>query len=260
MKLASDQRTSGDLPRRKRELAARMEPFDSFWEAPEDIESGFGKFHQFYKTNYLRYLPADSEARILVVSCGAGYFVSTLNREGYHDVTGIDSAPEKARIGQNRGLNCQVATVFEYLEGVEQPFDVIICEQELNHLTKDEILEFLALCWRKMQPGGTLLVHALNGANPITGAESLAQNFDHYNTFTEYTMRQVLEYSGFGEVGVFPLKLYVFYRNPLNYVLMAVSALFTAFFRASFILYGKKNKLFTKKIGAVARKPGTPGS
>lgn len=33
-----------------------------------------------------------------------------------------------------------------------------------------------------------------------------------------------------------------------------VAALFTAFFRASFVLYGKKNRIFTKKIGAVARR------
>ncbi len=95
----------------------------------------------------------------------------------------------------------------------------------------------------------------MNGANPITGAEALAQNFDHYNTFTEYTMRQVLEHSGFKNVTVFPLNLYVFYKNPLNYVLIGLSALYTLFFRASFILYGKSNKIFTKKIGASAVKP-----
>lgn len=244
-----------ELPQRERELTAKMEPFDSFWEAPEDMESGFDKFHKFYEHNYLRYLPPEKDARILVVSCGAGYFVSTLNQAGYQNVVGIDSFPEKVHIGQKRKLNCRVATAFEFLESADQSFDVIVCEQELNHLTKAEIMEFLALCRRTMQPGGTLLVHALNGANPITGAESLAQNFDHYNTFTEYTMRQVLEHSGFGQVRVFPLNLYVFYTNPLNYVLIAVSALYTAFFRISFILYGKKNKLFTKKIGAVARNP-----
>ena len=142
------------------------------------------------------------------------------------------------------------ARAFEFLEMDEEPFDAIFCEQELNHLTKKEIMHFLSLAWRKLHAGGTLIVHALNGANPITGAEALAQNFDHYNTFTEYTMRQVLEYSNFKDVKVIPLNLYVFWTNPLNYVLILLSALYTLFFRISFILYGKKNKLFTKKIGA----------
>ena len=90
----------------------------------------------------------------------------------------------------------------------------------------------------------------LNGANPITGAEALSQNFDHFNTFTEYSLKQILEYCGYEKIEVMPLKLYVFFKNPLNYVLMAVAGAFELFFKAAFIMYGKKNRIFTKKIGA----------
>ena len=88
------------------------------------------------------------------------------------------------------------------------------------------------------------------------GAEALAQNFDHYNTFTEYTMRQVLEYSRFREVKVIPLNLYVFYKNPVNYVLIALSKTYSLFFTFSFMLYGKSNRVWTKKIAAVCKKKG----
>jgi hypothetical protein len=98
-------------------------------------------------------------------------------------------------------------------------------------------------------------VHALNGANPITGSEALAQNFDHYNTFTEYTLRQVLQHSDFEDVRVIPLNLYVFYRNPFNWIAWALAALLTLCFRVAFVLYGKSNRIFTKKIAAVCRKP-----
>ena len=132
--------------------------------------------------------------------------------------------------------------------------DAIIAEQEINHLTKEEILIFLNLCRKSLVKGGTLLVHSLNGANPITGSEALAQNFDHYNTFTEYSLRQVLEHSGFCEVNVFPLNLYVFYNNPLNYVALLADRINTLIFRINFILYGKHNRIFTKKIAAVGKK------
>ncbi len=240
-----------------RELAAKIEPFDSFWEAPDDVEKGYSTFYKFYKHNYLTHLPEDANVKILVISCGPGYFVNLLTQKGYKNVLGIDSFPEKVKYAEERNLNCKVANAFEFLQANDEPYDVIFCEQELNHLTKQEMLEFLGLCWRKLRTGGRLLVHSLNGANPITGSEALAQNFDHYNTFTEYTMKQVLGYSKFTNVKVFPLDLYVFYTNPANYVLMLVSALYTAFFRLSFILYGKKNKLFTKKIGAVCTKPSS---
>lgn len=247
--------SAGTAPRMSSDdLTAHMEPFDSFWEGPGNIEKGYASFYRFYKHNYLRHIPQDRTARILVVSCGPGYFVNLLVREGYTDVLGIDSDAIKVRHATDKGLPCRTARAFETLAENTNRFDVIICEQELNHLTKREILAFLALCHASLRGGGRLLVHGLNGANPITGAEALAQNFDHYNTFTEYTMHQALEYSRFHDVKVFPLNLYVFFTNPLNYVLLAVAALYTLFFRVSFILYGKSNKIFTKKIGAVATK------
>jgi SAM-dependent methyltransferase len=240
-----------------RELTAKMEPFDSFWEGPSNIEKGYTSFAKFYRHNYLKHVPAQKDAQILVISCGPGYFVNLLKNEGYSNVTGIDSFEEKIKYARQRNLNCEVANAFEYVEARKDEFDVIFCEQELNHLTKDEMIEFLNLCWNAMRPGGVLIAHGLNGANPITGSESLAQNFDHYNTFTEYTLRQVLEYTNFDKIKIIPLDLYVFWTNPLNYVLILGSALYTLFFRASFIMYGKSNKIFTKKIGAVCVKPQT---
>ena len=238
----------------KFELTAKIEPFDSFWEAPEDIEKGYASFYQFYKRNYLKYLPSHKEARILVISCGPGYFVNLLNKQGYQNVLGIDSSPAKVRYAKDKNLNCSVAEAFPFLVKHKEQYDAIFCEQELNHLTKEEILMFLKLCRESLCQDGTLIVHVLNGANPITGAEALAQNFDHYNTFTEYTLRQVLEYSHLREVTIIPLNLYVFYKNPLNYILILLDSLYSLFFRFSFKLYGKANRLFTKKIAAVCKK------
>ena len=245
----------GGDPAAALDLTAKIEPFDSFWEGPEDIEKGYRTVFEFYRRNYLKYVPSDKDAPILVVSCGPGYFVDMLVRHGYRNVVGIDSDAKKTAHGQRRQLDLRAERAFPFLAARKQAFQAIFCEQELNHLTKPEILEFLRLCRESLKPGGTLISHVLNGANPITGAEALAQNFDHYNTFTEYTLRQVLEHSHFGEVRVIPLHLYVFYKNPMNYVAWGLASLMNLFFRAAFVLYGKSNKLFTKKIAAVAVKP-----
>jgi hypothetical protein len=55
------------------QLAARLEPFDSFWQAPDDVESGYAKFDAYYRANFLPLLPEDRNADILVVSCGSGF-------------------------------------------------------------------------------------------------------------------------------------------------------------------------------------------
>ena len=237
-------------------LTAKVEPFDSFWEMPGDIEGGYKKFSQFYRHNYLRYFPADKVVRILVIGCGPGYLVNLLAQEGYTNVLGIDSTPDKVQPAQRRGLNCRPDEAFPFLERATDPFDVIVLESEINHLTNEEIIQFLTLCWNRLRPSGTLIIHSLNGANPITGYASLAQNFDHYNTFTDLSLAQAVRLGGFDDVTIIPLNSYVFFANPLNYIAWGMSELYTLVFRLNFLLYGKPTKLFTKKIAAIARKAG----
>lgn len=235
-------------------LMARLEPFDTFWEAPEDIEKGFNSFGRFYKRNYSKYFPEDKSARILVISCGAGYFVNLMKQEGYMRVLGIDSDKEKISHATKRGLDCRVAHAFDFLEHNRETFDLIFAEQEINHLTKDEVVHFLAMCRARLNPGGKLIIHSLNGSNPITGSDALAQNIDHFNTFTEYSLKQLLRYSNYKDIIVRPLNLYVFYENPLNYIGLALDAILHTIMKLSFIFYGKKNQIFTKKIAAICIK------
>jgi len=235
-------------------LTARTEAFDSFWEAPSNIDKGFGSYGEFYRHNYLRHVTTNKAARILAVSCGYGYLLQLLSDRGYTDILGIDSDPQKIEYARKRGLNCEARFAFEYLTDNSEPFDLIFAEQEINHLTKEEMVRFFTLCHRNLKTGGAVIVHSLNGANPITGSEALAQNFDHFNTFTEYSLKQILDYSGFRGTRVFPLKLYIFFKNPINYVGLTLDLFLTVLFRLSFLFYGKNNRLFSKKIGAIAYK------
>ena len=238
----------------KIQLTARLEPFDSYWQTPENVEGGFKSFYEYYKYNYLPLLPEDRKVNILVISCGPGYLLNTLKIAGYSNVIGIDSDEEKIQPGLKRGLECRAERAFEFLERNQTNFDVIIPEQELNHLTTAETIDFLKLCRSNLTSDGLLIVYGLNGANPLVGSENLSHNIDHFNTFTEYSLQQLLEISGFRNVQVSPLKIYVFWKNPLNYVGLAITSTFELFFRIMFKLYGKNVKILTKKILATGIK------
>ncbi len=107
------------------ELTAKIEPFDSFWEGPENIEKGYNKFFQFYKYNYLKHVPDQKSANILVVSCGPGYFVNLLTQYGYTNVLGIDSLPEKVDWARKKNLNCRAERAFPFLTNHKNEFDAI---------------------------------------------------------------------------------------------------------------------------------------
>jgi SAM-dependent methyltransferase len=235
-----------------RVLSARLEPFDSYWQAPKDIDKGFRSFAAYYRANYLGRLPQDKNASILVVSCGPGYLVNVLREQGYTNVLGIDSDPVKVDHAKRHGLPCETARAFEFLAGRTSAYDVIIPEQELNHLTLDETIDFLRLARSALRPGGEVIVYAMNGANPLVGSENLSHNIDHFYNVTEYSLQQILELAGFRDVRVFALKLYVFWKNPLNYVGLAVTSVLELLMRAVFVLYGKKVRVLSKKIAAAA--------
>ncbi|HWG75603.1 MAG TPA: class I SAM-dependent methyltransferase [Steroidobacteraceae bacterium] len=237
----------------RRKLAARLEPFDSYWQAPQDVASGYRSFNAYYRANYLRHLPADRDARILVVSCGPGYLVNLLRGAGYNNVLGIDSDRAKVEHARQRGLPCEVAEAFPFL-GTRQDaqLDVIIPEQELNHLTLDETVAFLRLCHGALRPGGSVIVYAMNGANPLVGSENLAHNIDHFYNVTEHSLTQILRLGGFERIQPFALRLYVFWKNPLNYLGLAVTSVLQLCMRIVFVLYGKKVRILSKKIAAVA--------
>jgi 2-polyprenyl-3-methyl-5-hydroxy-6-metoxy-1,4-benzoquinol methylase len=238
-------------------LAARLEPFDSYWQAPADIESGYKSFNAYYRANYLSRLPANKDAKILVISCGPGYLVDLLIKEGYRQVVGIDSDAGKVEHARRHQLPCEVAEVFPYLSQRQTAeFDCIVPEQELNHLTLDETIAFLQLCRGALRPGGTVVVYAMNGANPLVGSENLAHNIDHFYNLTEYSIGQVLQIAGFHKIAPFSLKLYVFWKNPLNYVGLIVTGSLELAMKIIFKMYGKKVSIVSKKIGAVAEREG----
>jgi SAM-dependent methyltransferase len=237
-------------------LAARLEPFDSYWQAPADVDSGYKSFSAYYRANYLPHIPADRQAKILVISCGPGYLVDLLVRCGYRNVFGIDSDGAKVEHAQRRNLPCEAAQAFPFLSQRQNgEYDCIIPEQELNHLTLDETIAFLGLCRQALRPGGCVIVYAMNGANPLVGSENIAHNIDHFYNLTEYSIGQVLQLAGFQGVHPFALKLYVFWKNPFNYVGLAVTGVLEAAMRIIFRLYGKKVRIVSKKIAAVAARP-----
>ena len=236
----------------ERTLSARLEPFDSYWQAPADVDRGYSSFLAYYRANYMPHMPTDRAAKILVISCGPGYLINMLAQAGYTNVHGIDSDASKVAHATKRKLACETAEAFPFLERSPGGYDAIIPEQELNHLTIAETIEFLQLCHRALKPGGRIVVYAMNGANPLVGSENVAHNIDHFYNVTEHSLTQLLQLGGFSEVRPFALKLYVFWKNPLNYVGLVVTGLFELFFRAMFKLYGKNVRVVSKKIAAVA--------
>jgi 2-polyprenyl-3-methyl-5-hydroxy-6-metoxy-1,4-benzoquinol methylase len=243
------------------QLKGKIHAWTTFCEGMLDIEEGFRYYNRLYRRNYAKLLPKDRNSEILVTSAGVGYFVNFLNQMGFVNVLGVDSDQSKVEYAQAKNFNVIRENAFNLLEDTDKIFDLIVAEQEVNHLTKSELVVFLTRARKCIRDGGWLILNSTNYANPLTAIDHFAHNFNHFAGYTENSLEQVFEYCGFGDVKCYPIDNYVFYMNPLNWVAKAITGFFSCFFMITYKMYGKSGKLFTKRIiglGVADKEPLEP--
>jgi|PlaIllAssembly_1097288.scaffolds.fasta_scaffold360686_2 2-polyprenyl-3-methyl-5-hydroxy-6-metoxy-1,4-benzoquinol methylase len=229
------------------------------------ISTHFGAIHgdkhdfkiqdRYYRKNYLKHLPPDKKIQILDLGCGMGQFLFFLQNAGYKNVKGIDISRENIEFCKEKNFNVEPGDVFVFLENTKDMYDVIVMNDIIEHLEKQEILRIMNLISGVLRPGGRLIVKAPNAANPVMASSSRYSDFTHELLFTEESLSQVLRITGFKHIILCPQDLYVMYYNPLNYIAKLCNFLLNAVFRLLFRFYGRKTtKIFTKNLIAVAIK------
>jgi 2-polyprenyl-3-methyl-5-hydroxy-6-metoxy-1,4-benzoquinol methylase len=236
------------------DLTAKHSPFTTFCEGPDDIERGYKLFFLFHKRNYFNRIPQNKDSEILVVSSGVGYFQNSLKTWGYSNVHGVDSNEDRVKYACNKGFDSECVNCFDFLEKVKNKYDLIFAEQEVNHLTRHEFQNFLNICHKALRVGGMLIINAANCANPFIATEYLGNNIDHYTSFTENNMKQFFSLTPFREIEVFPHDFYVLKANPLNYIAKCITGTIHLLLKIIFMMYGKSNNIFTKRLGVLAIK------
>jgi 2-polyprenyl-3-methyl-5-hydroxy-6-metoxy-1,4-benzoquinol methylase len=76
--------------------------------------------------------------RVLDVGCGSGGAGPGLRAAGATELTGIEVVPEQAGLARERYDHVVAAPVEEALEGLDGPFDTILCLDVLEHLVDPE--------------------------------------------------------------------------------------------------------------------------
>ena len=114
----------------------------------------------------LRWLPVARNASILDLGCGSGELLTVLRSLGFNNLTGVGVGPEQVAIARTRGHSVVQADIVEYLRASDQSFDMIFAFDVIEHFTKDEVLDLLDFIWRRLKPGGKLIVQTPNAMSP----------------------------------------------------------------------------------------------
>jgi 2-polyprenyl-3-methyl-5-hydroxy-6-metoxy-1,4-benzoquinol methylase len=210
---------------------------------------------KYYRLNYLRHLPPEKSARILDIGCGMGQFLEFLRAAGYANCSGIDRSDEVVQYGLSRHLAVEKADALEHLSRHRDTYDAIVLNDVVEHFTKAEVLDVMAACYAALKPGGVVLIKAVNAANPLMGAHSLAIDMTHESLFSEESLAQLLNVCGFCQVRVLPLNIYANRSNPVHWLARCAAGMLNLLWRLLYTLYGRPGtRLFTKSILAVGRK------
>lgn len=219
------------------------------------IEKEYEVHARYFERNYRPYLPANNDAAIVDIGCGLGHFLNFAKRTGYTDVTGVDASPDIAAFCREKGFTVVEQDFTEYLLAHPSRFDCVVMNDAIEHLTKEEIIDFLDAVLASLKSGGRFLVKTPNMANGFLAGSGRYIDFTHEIGFTEVSMREVLSACGFRNIAITGTDIYVFYANPLNYPAKFAAFLFSNLHYLVNWLYGRTTiKIFDKDILAAAYK------
>lgn len=145
-----------------------------------------------------------SGVRVLDVGCGTGSVTVIANREKGNDVLCLEPDSLRAERARSRGLNVLERLLDEGFVAEQQPFDVVMFSDVLEHIASPA--EMLELAVRALKPGGLVLVSVPNVAHWSVRANLLFGRFEyqevgimdstHLRWFTAKSLTSLMERSG----------------------------------------------------------------
>lgn len=164
------------------------------WRNYELTSAGFGEW-------YDDCLPADKNAKILDIGCGDGKFLFFLQQKGYTAIEGVELSSQQAKEAKKR-LNCPIHVVEDtsaFLQRNSSTYQMIALNDLLEHIPKQETLNFLRAVLEALQPGGNTVINVPQ----VSGFTSLFcryNDFTHETIFTELSLKQVVSLAGFSDI------------------------------------------------------------
>lgn len=161
----------------------------------------FEKLSRWYGCRLKKYMPSEKNAYCLDVPCGYGNFLYFLKNNGYLNAIGYDLDAKQIDLAMLVGLPAEVGDVFEVLQNDNLSYDLISSLDFIEHLSKEDALKYLELCFDRLNSGGTLILRTPCADGPF-GSHDICNDLTHKWGMTSNLFSAVLEMSGYSEVEI----------------------------------------------------------
>lgn len=174
---------------------AKIDDQDQFY---LDFENTFRGDFNVIKERLRFYLPHFAgREKVIDIGCGRGEFLQ-LMKENNITAIGVDTNSKMVESCKNIGLNAVLDDGISYLENIEdESLDGIFSSQVVEHLSFQQLIDFINICNKKLKKGGCLIIETIN---PLTlGVFSYSFYIDptHVKPVHPASLRFILDRYGF---------------------------------------------------------------
>jgi 2-polyprenyl-3-methyl-5-hydroxy-6-metoxy-1,4-benzoquinol methylase len=151
-------------------------------------------FRMFERAGRRPNLPRDTP--IADIGCGKGEWLAWLQSHGFTNVRGFDVSAAELAFAEGVPVECGEVTRTLAAAAWRGNFGLIHAKDLIEHLTKQEVVDFLLASHAALRPGGLLWLSTFNAQSPFSTATRYG-DFTHESGFTPTSLAQVLRATGF---------------------------------------------------------------
>jgi len=149
---------------------------------------------------YVSYFPKGG--KVVDLGCGRGEFLELLRENGI-EAEGVDLNSQMVEACLEKGLRCAKADMLAWLASREDSsFDGIFSSQVIEHLEPPRLKELVELCFKKIKPGGILILETINPASVFALVEIYYLDISHQRPIHPRALQFLLEAAGFENVEI----------------------------------------------------------
>lgn len=147
------------------------------------------------------HLPSNTSSKIMDVGCGFGSMVYTAKNAGYTNIAGIDLSSEQVAVAHSLGLNEVKESSIEQWVATNEKVDCLLAIDLIEHLSKDELVHFLAHVRRSLTTNGKVILRTPNMDAPLASVYAHG-DFSHETFLNKNSALQLMQSTGFERIHV----------------------------------------------------------
>jgi len=160
--------------------------------------SKFAADSQAVKSIYSQYIQYfEGVEQVIDLGCGKGYFLELLRENGINGL-GIDSDQKLIDECINKGFEARVDDVNSFLFNAEDSsIPAIFMGHVIEHLDVEDKINFIALCYRKLQFNGILILETPNTTSTFVMHNLYYLDPTHQKPMLPEALKYICELAGF---------------------------------------------------------------